>query len=398
MAADDAKETARANLMGILDFFGGSSNQAQAPDPSMAALRDLGMPQSLIDAYTAENEKNRRLQAMQMIIGGVGNAISGAQGMSPVAAPSIGANGGGGSGLGGSMDGLIDRAMKFSQLRAQTQAQQNLVELRKAIAADPNLSPQQKQTFLARPDLYDDVIKAQLTDKGPAEAQIYKRVAEDMKGRGETPPTFDQWLPGYNQSKQQNISVNTGNSLAKELVGDFVGSLPKAQALATDIGAIHSARDALDSGIFTGQGADINQQIGKFGSLIGINDPRVQNTELFLQATAARVLPIVKNLGSGAGITDSDRLFAEKLAAGNTKFEEGTLRRLLDISEKANRAAIAQHNEQAKAILEGNPDLVKAGLSKRLFVQEPGEYKTIQQRAQEELDRRRAAAGVGGIR
>lgn len=387
--------------MGLLDMLFGGDNQPTNNLP-MDELRQLGLSDGLINYYQQEQAKAQKAAMWNNAIAGAANIASGVQGMGPRFGGGGDGSGGGSSGPGAntplSLDGLVDRAMKFSQLRSQIQNQQNLVELRKAIAADPNLSPQQKQTFLARPDLYDDVIKAQLTDKGPAEAQIYKRVADDMKGRGETPPTFDQWLPGYNQSKQQNISVNTGNSLAKELVGDFVGNLPKAQALATDIGAIHSARDALDSGIFTGQGADINQQIGKFGSLIGINDPRVQNTELFLQATAARVLPIVKNLGSGAGITDADRVFAEKLAAGNTKFEEGTLRRLLDISERANRAAITQHNEQAKAILEGNPDLVKAGLSKRLFVQEPGEYKTIQQRAQEELDRRRAAAAGGGIR
>lgn len=394
MAAAYAEKTARADLMGILDFFGGGSNNSQpTEDPSFAALRELGLPQGLLDAYQKEQDQNRRMQAMQMVIGGLGNAVSSYQGMAPVAAPSLGVSNGGAGGLSG-IDGLVDRAMKFSQLRAQIQGQQNLVELRKAIASDPNLTPQQRQTFMARPDLYDDVIKAQVTDKGPAEVQIYNRIANEMKQQGKTPPSLEQWLPEYRRSGQQNINVNTGKSLAEGLVSDFVGGLPKAQALATDIGAIHSARDALESGIFTGQTANINQEIGKFGSLIGINDPRVQNTELFLQATASRVLPIVKNLGSGSGITDADRMFAEKLAAGNVKFEQGTLERLLDISERANRAAIMQHNQQAKSILEANPDLAKAGLSQRLFVQEPEGYKTRAQRAQEELDRRRAASRI----
>ena len=54
--------------MGILDLFGGGSDQKVA-DPSMAALRDLGMPQSLIDAYQKENETARRMQAMQTVPG-----------------------------------------------------------------------------------------------------------------------------------------------------------------------------------------------------------------------------------------------------------------------------------------------------------------------------------------
>ena len=165
MARADAEETARADLMGILDFFGGGSNQAQTPDPSMAAMRDLGMPQSLIDAYTAENEKNRRLQAMQMIIGGVGNAISGAQGMAPVAAPSIGASGSGGdgSGLGGSMDGLIDRALKFSKLQEGIRAQQQIGQIRQAISSDPRLSDVERKAYLTNPDAYLKLIEGDVT-------------------------------------------------------------------------------------------------------------------------------------------------------------------------------------------------------------------------------------------
>lgn len=394
MAANDAEETtARADLMGILDFFGDGSDKP-AVNPSMAAMRDLGMPQSLIDAYGAEQEKNRKMQAMQMIIGGIGNAVSGYQGMAPVAAPNLGASGGGGGGGGaGGIDGIVDRAMKFSQLRAQTQAQQNLVNLRKAIAADPNLTPQQRSVFDANPALYDDVIKAQITNKGPNEKQLYDQVASGMIARGETPPSFDKWLVDYKQSGATRIENRTGLTLNETLAKDFVESVPKVDALSGDIRSIHSARDALDNGIFTGNAAEINQQIAKFGNMIGINDPRVQNTELFLQATAQRVLPIVKNLGTGSGITDADRQFAEKLAAGNIKFEEGTLRRLLDIAEQANRAAIQKHNARAKNVLEKNPSLGQSGFAENLFVQEPEQYKTLQQRAQEELARRRAAAG-----
>ncbi len=97
--------------MGILDFFGGG-DQKPAVDPSMAAMRDLGMPQSLIDAYQKEQDTARRMQAMQMVVGGLSNAASGYQGMAPVAAPSLGAAGGGAGGVGG-IDGLVDRALKF---------------------------------------------------------------------------------------------------------------------------------------------------------------------------------------------------------------------------------------------------------------------------------------------
>jgi hypothetical protein len=143
--------------MGILDLFGGGSEQ-KAADPSMAALRDLGMPQSLIDAYQKENETARRMQAMQMIVGGLSNAVSGYQGMAPVAAPSIGASGGPGGAGGGGMDGIIDRALKFSKLQEGVRAQQSTAQMRQAVMADPRLSPQERNYYANNLEAYGNLI------------------------------------------------------------------------------------------------------------------------------------------------------------------------------------------------------------------------------------------------
>lgn len=158
--------------MGILDFFGGGSDKP-AVDPSMAAMRDLGMPQSLIDAYGAEQEKNRRLQAMQMIIGGIGNAVSGYQGMAPVAAPNLGASGGGSSDISGSMDGLLDRAMKFSKLQEGIRAQQQMAQIRQAISADTRLSDLERKAYLTNPESYLKLVESDVARRsGPGDIDI----------------------------------------------------------------------------------------------------------------------------------------------------------------------------------------------------------------------------------
>lgn len=394
MAVGHAEAQAeRTDLMGLLDMLFGGESQPQQNSLPMEELRQLGLSDGLINYYQQEQAKAQKAAMWNNVINGAANIASGAQGMG--ARFGGGGDGGGGSSGPGantplSLDGLVDRAMKFSQLRSQIQGQQNLAELRKAIAADPNLTPQQRQVFTANPALYDDVIKEQVTDKGPAEAQIYQRVAQEMKAQGQTPPSFGQWLPEYRRSGQQNINVNTGKSLAEGLVSNFIDNVPKTQSAASDISTIHSARDALDAGIFTGQGADLQKGVAKVGSMLGIEDGRLQNTEMFQQATAARVFDIVKGLGTGSGITDADREFAREASAGNIKFEEGTIRRLLDIQERANRAKITLHNKRAQSILEANPDLAKTGLAETLMIPEPPAYKSLAERAQEELDRRAA--------
>ena len=201
--------------MGILDFFGGGSEQqaASAPNPSMVAMRELGMPQSLIDAYAAEEEKNRRMQALQMIIGGVGNAISGWQGMAPISAPSLGASSGGGGGGAGGIDGIVDRAMKFSQLRAQVQGQQSAAQLRQAIDNDPRLTAQEKMLFKANPSAYDDLVKGDIANRiKPGEVEVLFDPDKRPIGAWDKK---NQRMLSPDEMAQRNIAPATGMSQTK---------------------------------------------------------------------------------------------------------------------------------------------------------------------------------------
>ena len=208
--------------MGILDFFGGgSTDNTQSQDPSFAALRELGLPQGLLDAYQKEQDQNRRMQAMQMVIGGIGNAVSGYQGMAPVAAPSIGASGGGGGagGIGG-LDGLVDRAMKFSQLRSQIQSQQSLAQLKQAIAADPNLSPMEKQAYLLNTEAYlkrvtapDDLEIKYDTDNRPI--GVFNKKTQTMLSNEQAAQKGIQLASGMAPSKAMDME----DSLRKEHSG-----------------------------------------------------------------------------------------------------------------------------------------------------------------------------------
>jgi len=156
--------------MGILDFFGGgSTDNTQSQDPSFAALRELGLPQGLLDAYQKEQDQNRRMQAMQMVIGGIGNAVSGYQGMAPVAPPNMGGSGGGSSGGISGIDGLVERALKFSQIRDGLEKKQSMAQLKRAIMADPKLTQAQKEAALVDPSIYKSYIENQLK---PSEIEV----------------------------------------------------------------------------------------------------------------------------------------------------------------------------------------------------------------------------------
>jgi hypothetical protein len=57
------------------------------------------------------------------------------------------------------------------------------------------------------------------------------------------------------------------------------------------------------------------------------------------------ILEIVKGLGSGQGISNADRVFAEKAAGGDIELNEGSIRRILDIAERSAKYKIDQHNQ-----------------------------------------------------
>lgn len=209
--------------MGILDFFGGGDQQP-AQDPSFSALRELGLPEGLLDAYQKEQEQNRRMQAMQMVIGGIGNAVSGYQGMAPVAAPSIGASGGAGGGSGGigGIDGLVDRAMKFSQLREGIAKQRQMAEARAAlpeIARQLGMDPKIAAGMI---DQLPAMMKSRQDADFNAQAEV-RKVQETAKAAGVTDPAEIQKL--IQRQFQQNpeikeVTLPNGEKMSVQVMPD----------------------------------------------------------------------------------------------------------------------------------------------------------------------------------
>jgi hypothetical protein len=119
-----------------------------------------------------------------------------------------------------------------------------------------------------------------------------------------------------------------------------------AQLARAAIDSIHDARRALDSGkVISGAGADFRLNFARGMALAGDKDAKEQvaATQEYAATQGRQVMSIIKNLGSGSGISDADREFAGMVAGGKITLDEAAMRRLLDISERANRALIARH-------------------------------------------------------
>lgn len=89
--------------------------------------------------------------------------------------------------------------------------------------------------------------------------------------------------------------------------------------------------------VITGAGANLRLQGARAAAALGDQDAarRVAATETFQATTGKAVLAVARQLGSGSGITNADREFAQKIAGGEISLNQESIRRILQIERDA---------------------------------------------------------------
>lgn len=160
---------------------------------------------------------------------------------------------------------------------------------------------------------------------------------------------------GGNTNVTTNVDTS-GDSFAKEFgktnAAQFFERRAAAQDAAKSIQANADAAKLLDAGVISGFGADWMVSFGKALQQAGFtaSDDAIANTEAFTATRAQEVGRIIKLFGAGTGLSDADREFATKAAAGQITMNEASIRRILDINDRAARNVIENFNEDARQI------------------------------------------------
>ena len=199
-----------------------------------------------------------------------------------------------------------------------------------------NIPPQDIEAVLANPN-YMLNINGQKVPLKDAFQQAYgvdvsEAIAGPAKPGSDVDPrtAYKNRLMGIeltDEEKEQRKMDIKDHSAAVKTHGDAL------QILRT----VAHQRDLLHKGIFSGMGADLKLGWARgMNALGGEKDPRVANTQEFMRAAAENAAKIIKNFGAGTGLSDADREFAYRLAAGDTSMDEDSLRMALDaITKKA---------------------------------------------------------------
>ncbi len=119
--------------------------------------------------------------------------------------------------------------------------------------------------------------------------------------------------------------------------------------------ATNDAINLLDSGIITGTGATYVVEAGKALRRMGVDyfEDDVANTEAYYANQAKQVAQVIKAFGAGTGLSDADREYAEKAAAGKITMSEKSLRKIIEMNQKASRNLISKFNEDVSKMPKG---------------------------------------------
>ena len=154
------------------------------------------------------------------------------------------------------------------------------------------------------------------------------------------------------------VSVNIGEKsmteLGKEMGKKLVEDRKDVEGSVTSLRTIQEAKALLDSGVITGVGAKFLTDVGNLLSTrLGFKafDDPVKNTEAYASIIGIQVGQIIKQFGSGTGLSDADREYAERIVAGDVTLTEKSLRKIIAINERGHANIIKNFNKKAKQVM-----------------------------------------------
>ena len=170
---------------------------------------------------------------------------------------------------------------------------------------------------------------------------------------GSAAPTYNKpaasTVVNVNNAQEKEFEKQLGKGQADKVLASKASAEDAAQILATNM----VGKNLLDKGMITGAGADFFVQLNKGLLRAGMDfggADAAQNSQAYGALMAANTAKIIKQFGAGTGLSDADREYALKAAAGDISMDEKAIRKILNINNKAAQNAITKHNRDVSGI------------------------------------------------
>jgi hypothetical protein len=208
------------------------------------------------------------------------------------------------------------------------------------------------------------IIEKEIENRKQPEAVRSYEYAKTPAG-GSFKGTFEDWK--RLGAAQQKVVLPAQETEWEKAVGKGqADKLFASQTAAEDAASIlttnNEARALLDKGMITGAGAEflvsLNQGLKQLGMDFGYAEASA-NAQAYGAVLGNNVGRMIKQFGAGTGLSDADREYAAKIAAGTIKMDEKALRKILDINDKMARNVINAHNKKYKGVKTNIPVTVE---------------------------------------
>lgn len=259
---------------------------------------------------------------------------------------------------------VFERASQIQDPRLKLR----LVQMARQVQAEQSKQAHdaaQAKQFEAKARLDDTLAEAANTPKPPTPTEYAKTLVEAGIPTGS--PEFIAKMREYAAAKIKG--TETGGASTTKVVlpaqeNEFEKELGKGQAKSLIEGRVVAddavqmlqtnkiGRQILDKGLVTGFGANAIVSIGQALKQAGINfgGDATANAQAYTSVMAQNVGKLIKQFGSGTGLSDDDREYATKMAGGLITVDEDAIRRVLDINDRAAKNVIALHNSRASKV------------------------------------------------
>lgn len=170
-----------------------------------------------------------------------------------------------------------------------------------------------------------------------------------------TGPSGETLMP-VDRRSVTNIDMKGEGAFAGELgkleAADVIKSRGAAEDARSVLDTINTGRTLLDKGVISGFGANFKLGFAKAAKELGASgfDGKIENTETYASNMAQNVGKLIKQFGAGTGLSDADRKYAEQMAGGQISLDEKSMRKILEISERAARNVILAHNKRVEGV------------------------------------------------
>jgi hypothetical protein len=183
-----------------------------------------------------------------------------------------------------------------------------------------------------------------------AQPVAFDQLSGTEKPVGEAYPT---------ESRKANVKVGVSvgtkgmAKLAEKMSEGLVEEMKTAEGAQAGFQNLIRTEQILNSGIITGTGATWLLAAGKALEQAGIklSPDAISNTQAYQAMMGKQVGEIIKQFGSGTGLSDADREYAERIAGGDISATKESLQKIVALNKKAYTAIISKYNARANEVM-----------------------------------------------